>query len=98
MKKFILMALLSATVLSANAQIATENSNALDNIGVGGTAGVSTPLDFNDVFPLNTNVGLKLTKDFMGSLVEFLNRQGDSSSEEEIQMYREALTEQLALN
>lgn len=41
---------------------------------------------------------LKLTKDFMGSLVEFLNRQGDSSSEEEIQMYREALTEQLALN
>ncbi len=38
---------------------------------------------------------LKLTKDFMSSLVEFLNRQGDSSSEEEIQMYKEALTEQL---
>ena len=64
MKKFILMALLSATVLSANAQIATENSNALDNISVGVTAGVSTPLDFNSVFPLNTNVGLKIQKDF----------------------------------
>jgi hypothetical protein len=64
MKKFILMALLSATVLSAKAQIATENSNALDNISVGVTAGVSTPLDFNSVFPLNTNVGLKIQKDF----------------------------------
>ena len=40
---------------------------------------------------------LKLTKDFMTSLVEFLNRQGDSSSEEEIQMYKDALTEQLGL-
>ncbi|MCR5603209.1 MAG: hypothetical protein K6G27_05840 [Lachnospiraceae bacterium] len=40
---------------------------------------------------------LKLTKDFMTSLVEFLNRQGDSSSEEEINMYKEALTEQLSL-
>ena len=39
---------------------------------------------------------LKLTKDFMTSLVEFLNRQGDSSSEDEINMYKEALTEQLS--
>lgn len=58
-----MLALFSA-VLSANAQLATENSVALDNIGVGVTAGVSTPLDFNSVFPLNTNVGLKVTKDF----------------------------------
>lgn len=64
MKKVILMALFSASVLSANAQIATENSNALDNISVGVTAGVTTPLDFNSVFPLNTNVGLKIQKDF----------------------------------
>ena len=64
MKKFILMLALFSAVLSANAQIATENSNALDNIGVGVTAGVSTPLDFNSVFPLNTNVGVKVTKDF----------------------------------
>ena len=64
MKKILLMLALFSAVLSANAQIATENSSALDNIGLGVTAGVSTPLDFNDVFPLNTNVGLKLTKDF----------------------------------
>jgi hypothetical protein len=64
MKKLILMLALFSAVLGANAQIATENSNALDNISVGVTAGVSTPLDFNSVFPLNTNVGLKLQKDF----------------------------------
>lgn len=51
-------------VVSANAQIATENSNALDNISVGITAGVSTPLDFNSIFPVNPNVGIKLQKDF----------------------------------
>lgn len=64
MKKLFLMLALFSAVVSANAQVATENSNALDNIGLGVTAGVSTPLDFNSVFPLNTNVGLKLTKDF----------------------------------
>jgi len=65
MKKFILMfALMVSAFMGANAQIATQNSNALDNIGLGITAGVSTPLDFNSVFPLNTNVGLKFTKDF----------------------------------
>jgi hypothetical protein len=65
MKKFILMfALIVSAFTSANAQIATENSRALDNISFGVTAGVSAPLDFNSVFPLNTNVGLKLQKDF----------------------------------
>jgi hypothetical protein len=64
MKKFILLFALSMGILSANAQIATENSNALDNISFGVTAGVSTPMDFNSMFPLNTNVGLKLQKDF----------------------------------
>ena len=64
MKKLFLMLALFSAVISANAQIATENSNALDNIGVGVTAGVSTPLDFNSVFPVNPNVGLKITKDF----------------------------------
>jgi hypothetical protein len=65
MKKILLMlALFSAVVNGANAQIATENSNALDNLSIGVTAGVSTPLDFNSVFPLNTNVGLKVGKEF----------------------------------
>lgn len=58
-----MMALFGAS-LCATAQIATENSNALDNIGVGVTAGVTTPLDFNSVFPLNPNVGVMFTKDF----------------------------------
>lgn len=65
MKKFIFMfALMASAFMSANAQFATESSNALDNISVGVTAGVSTPLDFNSMFPLNTNVGLKVQKDF----------------------------------
>ena len=59
-----MFALMLGVVSAANAQIATENSNAFDNISVGVTAGVSTPLDFNSVFPLNTNVGIKLQKDF----------------------------------
>ena len=63
MKKILLMLALFSAVVTAKAQIATENSNAFDNVGVGITAGVSTPLDFNSVFPLNTNVGLKITKD-----------------------------------
>ena len=63
MKKILLMLALFSAVATANAQIATENSNAFDNVGAGITAGVSTPLDFNSVFPLNTNVGLKITKD-----------------------------------
>jgi hypothetical protein len=64
MKKILLMLALFSAVVSANAQIATENSNALDNVSIGVTAGVTTPLDFNSMFPLNTNVGLKLQKDF----------------------------------
>lgn len=59
-----MLALFSAVVSGAKAQIATENSNALDNISIGVTGGVSTPLDFNSIFPLNTNVGLKIAKDF----------------------------------
>ena len=65
MKKFLfLMTLLFSSLASVNAQIATQNSNALDNIYVGVTGGVSTPLDFNSVFPLNTNAGLVIGKEF----------------------------------
>lgn len=63
MRKILFLFALMVGIVSANAQIATENSNALDNISVGVTAGVSTPLDFNSMFPLNTNVGVKLQKD-----------------------------------
>ena len=51
-----------AVFSSANAQIATENSKAFDNVGVGVVGGVSTPLDFNSIFPLNVGVGVKATK------------------------------------
>jgi hypothetical protein len=64
MKKFFLMLAFISAVVSANAQIATEKSNALDNISIGVTAGASTPLDFNSVFPVNPNVGLKVGKEF----------------------------------
>lgn len=58
------MTLLFSSLVSVNAQIATQNSNALDNIYVGVTGGVSTPLDFNSVFPLNVNAGLVIGKEF----------------------------------
>lgn len=64
MKKFISMLALFSAVVCAKAQIATQNSNAFDNVSFGVTVGASTPLDFNSVFPLNTNVGLKFQKDF----------------------------------
>ena len=64
MKKLLFMFALLVGTISANAQLATEKSLAFDNISFGVTAGASTPLDFNDVFPLNTNVGIKLQKDF----------------------------------
>ena len=65
MKKFMLMfALLVSAVMSANAQVATQNRKAFDNISVGVVAGVSTPLDFNSMFPLNAAVGVRVQKDF----------------------------------
>ena len=64
MKKIILMLALLISAVMSNAQTAIQTSNALDNISIGITDGVSTPLDFNSMFPLNTNVGLKVQKDF----------------------------------
>lgn len=64
MKKLLFMFALLIGAVSASAQIATQNSNALDNISAGATVGVSTPLDFNSMFPLNPNLGLKFQKDF----------------------------------
>lgn len=81
MKKFILMfALMVSAVMGANAQVATENSNALDNIAIGGTIGLSTPLN-GPMFPLNTFVGIEGTKDFtpfFGVQLEALTTMGDN--------------------
>ncbi len=64
MKKILSILALFCAVVSVNAQIATENSKVLDNVSVGVTVGATTPLDFNSVFPLNTNLGLKISKEF----------------------------------
>lgn len=49
--------------ISVNAQTATEDSKVLDNTYVGVEAGVSTPLNFNSVFPVNPAVGVKFGKE-----------------------------------
>lgn len=64
MKKILMTFILCLSVLFSNAQIATENAKLLDNIYAGVEAGVTTPLNFNSVFPLNTLVGVKLGKEF----------------------------------
>ena len=64
MRKFILtMVIAFLMAFTANAQIATENSKILDNTYVGVEAGVTTPLNFNSVFPLNTVAGIKIGKE-----------------------------------
>ena len=63
MKKFVLMMLVFiASVVSVNAQMARETQKPLDNLYVGVIGGVNTPLSFNQMFPLNTTVGLRLGK------------------------------------
>ena len=65
MKKFIFtLAIAMMAVISVNAQTATEVSKVLDNTYVGVEAGVSTPLNFNSMFPVNPAVGVKLGKEF----------------------------------
>ena len=65
MRKFILMlVVMFTTMLSVNAQIATENPKLLDNTYISLEGGVTTPLDMNSMFPLNEVVGLKLGKEW----------------------------------
>ena len=65
MKKFIFtLAIAMMAVIGVNAQTATEDSKVLDNTYVGVEAGVSTPLNFNSMFPVNPAVGVKLGKEF----------------------------------
>ena len=64
MKKILLMLMLCFSFVVANAQIATENRKALDNIYVGVEAGVTTPLNFNSMYPLNPVAGIKFGKEF----------------------------------
>ena len=64
MKKFILMlVVMFTTMLSVNAQVATENAKLFDNTYVGVEAGVTTPFNFNSIFPVNPTVGIKFGKE-----------------------------------
>ena len=51
------------TMLSVNAQIATENSKLFDNTYVGVEVGATTPFNFNSMFPVNTVAGIKFGKE-----------------------------------
>ena len=62
MKKIILMLALFSAVLSANAQIATEDSKFVDNTYLTVNGGLATPLAMDAVFPLNPTVGLAIGK------------------------------------
>ncbi len=65
MKKILMTFTLILSALFANAQIATENSNALDNISIGLVGGASTPLDFTKPFDnVNPMVGVTVEKLF----------------------------------
>lgn len=65
MRKFILsLIVMVMSVFSVNAQVAYQKTNAFDNTYVGATVGVTTPLSFNQMFPLNTTFSLKAGKNF----------------------------------
>lgn len=65
MKKFILMLICVLTMsLSVNAQTAVETSKWYDNTYVSAGVGATTPLTFDQVFPLNTTVSVSVGKWF----------------------------------
>ena len=59
-----MFALLISAVVGVNAQTAYEAAKVFDNVSVGVTGGISSPLNFNSVTPFNTNFGIRLQKDF----------------------------------
>ena len=65
MKKFLLIIMVAvATVMSVNAQTYINESKFWDNWYIGINGGVTTPLSFDQVTPLNPTVGLRVGKDF----------------------------------
>ena len=63
MKKFVLMFALILSVCSLKAQNAVEVSKWYDNFSIGAFGGVTTPLDFNSIFPINPIAGVRVQKD-----------------------------------
>ena len=64
MKKITFAACLMFIGMNSFAQTTYEKSKLTDNVSVGVTAGISSPLDFNSVTPFNTNFGIKVQKNF----------------------------------
>lgn len=62
MKKILMTFMFIFSVLVANAQIATQNAKAFDNVYVTLNGGVATPLNFKNVFPVNPTFGLAIGK------------------------------------
>lgn len=61
-------------VFTVNAQIAIENPKLFDNTYAGVNVGITTPLSFNSMFPVNTVFGIKFGKELtpiFGTEVEF---------------------------
>ena len=64
MKKIFSIVLMLTLALTISAQTAFQEKKVLDNTYVGVNAGVTTPLTFNQTFPLNSTFGVKVGKEF----------------------------------
>ena len=64
MKKIIFMMLMAFSAIVVNAQTAVQTTKVLDNTFIGVEGGVSTPLTFDNVFPLNPTATLHVGKLF----------------------------------
>ena len=64
MKKFIFIVLMAFVAIVGNAQTAVQTSKTFDNVYFGIEGGVSTPLTFDNLFPLNPTAGVRLGKQF----------------------------------
>lgn len=65
MKKFLMFMLVAvATMMSANAENYISESKFFDNWYLGINGGATTPLSFDEVFPVNPTVGVRVGKDF----------------------------------
>ena len=62
MKKIIFIVTLLLSIFTVNAQTAVQTSKLLDNTYVGVQAGVNSPLSFNQIFPVNEYVGIRVGK------------------------------------
>lgn len=64
MKRFIVLLMVASMCASTEAQQAIVNTKLLDNIFVSFRGGLSSPLDFNKPFPLNSSASISLGKWF----------------------------------